>query len=334
MFQLADTRRRTGSSNVENTPFSRWKKALPALPVSKSFDSDDRKVADENKEHSKNLKRKGNKLYAECIHLTIFRYSSIHSFIPNIIIFLFFCLLPGGIFAKIVGLALDKKPDVEITLPSSYNIDGDTDTDFYEILPKETLKTKDMTVPKISDHKKKSNVEFKSNDNDIMKYKSEQGCLKVKIEKLCERTEKKAVMEKLKEDKIIEEEFTSLPSKTIIKKSNSNNDGRKKCFNRKQTSESSTHSRQSDSISSVIPVITISTTESDEEQLQYPKVVGEQKKNRSDINSSPKEELSKTNRSSTDLKSLRRQSSVDSINDNKTPKEKKTEDGYKYQYSI
>ncbi|XP_045541983.1 transmembrane channel-like protein [Papilio machaon] len=294
MFQLADTRRRTGSSAVENTPFTRWKKALPALPLSKSIDSDDRKTSDETKEDSKNLKR--------------------------------------GIFAKIVGLALDKKPEVEITSPSSYAVDGDNE--LYETLPKEILKTKDISVPKISDHKKKSNVEFKSNDSDITKYKSEQGCLKVKIDKLCERTEKKAVLEKLKEDKIIEEELTSLPSKTIIKESNTKNDGRKKSFDTKQTSESSTYSRQSDSISSVIPVITISTTESDEEQLQYPKVVGEQKKDRSHTNSNPKQELSKTNRSSSDLKSLRRQSSVDSINDSKTPKEKKTEDGYKYQYSL
>ncbi|KPJ09084.1 Transmembrane channel-like protein 3 [Papilio machaon] len=294
MFQLADTRRRTGSSAVENTPFTRWKKTLPALPLSKSIDSDDRKTSDETKEDSKNLKR--------------------------------------GIFAKIVGLALDKKPEVEITSPSSYAVDGDNDV--YETLPKEILKTKDMTVPKISDHKKKSNVEFKSTDSDIMKYKSEQGCLKVKIDKLCERTDKKAVLEKLKEDKIIEEELTSLPSKTIIKESNTKNDGRKKSFDTKQTSESSTYSRQSDSISSVIPVITISTTESDEEQLQYPKVVGEQKKDRSYTNSNPKQELSKTNRSSSDLKSLRRQSSIDSINDSKTPKEKKTEDGYKYQYSL
>ncbi|KPJ00551.1 Transmembrane channel-like protein 3 [Papilio xuthus] len=296
MFQLADTRRRTGSSAVENTPFSRWKKALPALPLSKSIDSDDRKTADESKEDSKNIKRK------------------------------------GGIFAKIVGLALDKKPDVEITLPSSYTVDGDSD--LYETLPKEILKIKETTVPKISDHKKKSNVEFKSNDSDIAKYKSEQGCLKVKIDKLCERTEKKAILEKLKEDKIIEEDLTSLPSKTIIKESNSRNESRKKSFDTKQTSESSTYSRQSDSISSVIPVITISTTESDDEQLHYPKVVGEHKKDRNNTDSNPKQEISKTNRSNSDLKSLRRQSSVDSINDNKTPKEKKTEDGYKYQYSL
>ncbi|XP_013179025.1 PREDICTED: transmembrane channel-like protein 3 [Papilio xuthus] len=258
MFQLADTRRRTGSSAVENTPFSRWKKALPALPLSKSIDSDDRKTADESKEDSKNIKRK------------------------------------GGIFAKIVGLALDKKPDVEITLPSSYTVDGDSD--LYETLPKEILKIKETTVPKISDHKKKSNVEFKSNDSDIAKYKSEQGCLKVKIDKLCERTEKKAILEKLKEDKIIEEDLTSLPSKTIIKESNSRNESRKKSFDTKQTSESSTYSRQSDSISSVIPVITISTTESDDEQLHYPKVVGEHKKDRNNTDSNPKQEISKTNR--------------------------------------
>lgn len=59
MFRLADTRRRTGSSAIDNIPFSRWKKALPSLPMSKSIDSDDRKVADETKESFKETKRKG-----------------------------------------------------------------------------------------------------------------------------------------------------------------------------------------------------------------------------------------------------------------------------------
>lgn len=51
MFQLADTRRRGGSSSIDNTPFARWKKALPSLPISKSIESDDRKTTmDENNE--------------------------------------------------------------------------------------------------------------------------------------------------------------------------------------------------------------------------------------------------------------------------------------------
>lgn len=59
MFQLADTRRRGGSSSIDNTPFARWKKALPSLPLTKSIDSDDRKAAiDNNKEPTKTIKKK------------------------------------------------------------------------------------------------------------------------------------------------------------------------------------------------------------------------------------------------------------------------------------
>lgn len=60
MFQLADTRRRAGSSAMENTPFARWKKALPSLPMSKSIDSDDRKtLTEETNEPVKIPKKRG-----------------------------------------------------------------------------------------------------------------------------------------------------------------------------------------------------------------------------------------------------------------------------------
>lgn len=61
MFQLADTRRRAGSSAMDNTPFARWKKALPSLPLSKSIDSDDRKIinGDETVEPQKTAKKRG-----------------------------------------------------------------------------------------------------------------------------------------------------------------------------------------------------------------------------------------------------------------------------------
>lgn len=60
MFQLADTRSKGGSAAIDNTPFSRWKKALPSLPF-KSIDSDDRKdVPGENGlEHIKPVKKRG-----------------------------------------------------------------------------------------------------------------------------------------------------------------------------------------------------------------------------------------------------------------------------------
>lgn len=60
MFQLADTRRRVGSSAMDNTPFARWKKALPTLPISKSIDSDDRKtITADTTEPLKTAKKKG-----------------------------------------------------------------------------------------------------------------------------------------------------------------------------------------------------------------------------------------------------------------------------------
>lgn len=60
MFQLANTRRRAGSSAMDNTPFARWKKALPSLPLSKSIDSDDRKnIGDVAVEPLKKAKKRG-----------------------------------------------------------------------------------------------------------------------------------------------------------------------------------------------------------------------------------------------------------------------------------
>lgn len=50
MFQLADTRRRVGSSAMDNTPFARWKKALPTLPLSKSIESDEKTPGEEAQE--------------------------------------------------------------------------------------------------------------------------------------------------------------------------------------------------------------------------------------------------------------------------------------------
>lgn len=60
MFQLADTRRRAGSSSMDNTPFTRWKKALPYLPLTKSVESDDRKTTINDTIENKTIKKKGN----------------------------------------------------------------------------------------------------------------------------------------------------------------------------------------------------------------------------------------------------------------------------------
>ncbi|XP_059055114.1 transmembrane channel-like protein [Achroia grisella] len=306
MFQLADTRRRVGSSAMDNTPFSRWKKALPSLPLSKSIDSDDRKTitVDETSEPGKIVKKK------------------------------------GSIFAKIVGMAVDKKPDIETVSdthdgvsPSSNNVDEETDSDFHEALPKEVLKIKDI-IFKNTHIKKRSTVEFKAQmkTNETSNFQIEEKTLKVKLEKADDRTEKKAILEKQKLDRMKGETVKSKTDSTEIPEVISNVDRR---LNKKQTSETSNQSRQSDSIGSVIPVITISTTESDEEVLQSRNEKNNKKEDDQDYDGNIEDCMQKINKRSSDLKSLRRQSSVDSINEQqKTPKEKKSDDGHKYQYSL
>ncbi|KAF9421726.1 hypothetical protein HW555_002407, partial [Spodoptera exigua] len=288
MFQLADTRRRGGSSSIDNTPFARWKKALPSLPMSKSIDSDDRKtLTEEMNEPIKVAKKKGN------------------------------------IFAKIVGMALDKKSDVEAVSevdfpsPSPNNVDDETDTDFHETLPREVLKIKDIFILK-PDKKVKNSVEFKTDGPKKQKINEifNKG-LKVKLEKIDDRTEKKAVIEKQIQDA---KEATKPKIVKEVPKEKTN--GKK--IHEKQTSQSSTQSKQSDSIGSVIPVITISTTESDEEVLSH-KDNNEKSDQKVNDDSKPKKP--------SDLKSLRRQSSVESISENKPSHEKK-QDGHKYQYSL
>lgn len=326
MFQLADTRRRVGSSAMDNTPFARWKKALPTLPTSKSIDSDDRKTltADDSTEPLKAVKKRGKSNH---ILQKMFNVKN-----RNLRTHLF----SGGIFAKIVGMALDKKTDVE-TVPevnnvsqSSNNVDDETDTDFHETLPQEVLRIKDIIFKHV-DNKKKSNVEFKTDNGKprMVDYKG----LKVNIEKEEDRSEKKANIEKQKQEVGVD------PSTAIVSTTAEEVDRGNKRMDRKQTSESSTQSRQSDSIGSVIPVITISTTESDEEILQSNKEKKESKSTKQkpqDIKDSTTvhEGLKRMKKSSSDLKSLRRQSSVESISEKNLPKDKKPEEGHKYQYSL
>lgn len=233
----------------------------------------------------------------------------------------------GGIFAKIVNMALDRKSDVETVSeiedkPPFTTIDDETDTDFHETLPQEVLKIKDITLG--------SNTSRRENDGQSkyqIKHDShEKNKLKVLVHDENEKSEKKAVMEKKhisehKSDKIFEEKSESIES-----------DPQDRKYNRKQTSDSSTQSRQSDSLGSIIPVITISTTESDEEILQMKD--RKERRNKEQRNKADAEEPPKLKKSHTDLKSLQRQNSVESINEQKTPKEKKPDEGHKYQYSL
>ncbi|XP_063372904.1 transmembrane channel-like protein [Cydia amplana] len=248
MFQLADTRRK--GTAMDNTPFARWKKALPGFPLGKSIDSDDRKTVteDDGKAPIKPMKKKGN------------------------------------FFAKIVGQAVDKKSDLfEIDNDPSIspNNDDETDTDFHETLPRDVLKAKDITIIK-SD---KKIVEFKTQASDENK-------LKVKVDKE-DRTDKAAIEKRNNETK----------SRFVTTKVDEVNENMTKdALERKQSEVS------------IIPVITISTTESDEDLKRENKKSGESSKKQPD------------------LRSLRRQSSVDSVKE-KTEK-KKPEDGHKYQYSL
>lgn len=233
-------------------------------------------------------------------------------------------LFPGGIFAKIVGMALDKKSDVEavseVDGPSTSpnNVDDETDTDFHETLPREVLKIKDIVILK-PDKKVRNSVEFKADGGKKLKINEifNKG-LKVKLEKIDDRTEKKAVIEKQ-----IQEANESSKPKIVKELSKEKNNDKK--IHEKQTSQSSTQSKQSDSIGSVIPVITISTTESDEEVLSH--------KDNNDKNGQKIKSEGKP-RKTPEVKSLRRQSSVESINDNKNSQEKSQEEGHKYQYSL
>lgn len=234
-----------------------------------------------------------------------------------------FSFYTGGIFAKIVGMALDKKSDVEAVselgcpFPQPNNLDDETDTDFHETLPRELLKMKDITIVKPKP-KKQNSVDFKTDNTKRHNINEIYKGLKVKLEKVDDRTEKKAVIEKQMQD--------MCKQKATIESLKEKNE--RKHLNDKQTSQSSTQSKQSDSIGSVIPVITISTTESDEENLSKKDNVEEHK------HSGPKDKIEGKARKTPDLKSLRRQSSVDSIGDQKPAQENKLDEGHKYQYSL
>ncbi|XP_045490237.1 transmembrane channel-like protein [Pieris rapae] len=283
MFQLAD-RRRGGSSSIDNTPFGRWKKALPSFPMNKSIDSEDRKAMsceNNTKEVLKTTKRQ-------------------------------------GIFAKIVSLALDRttKDHIPVVLsPDVQNGDDETDTDFHENFPKAILQLKENeTVHKDNEIKKRSLVEFKTKINELL-------------------TEVRQTSQEITD---IDVERKPQAEKEIVHRK----------LSRKETSESSNQSKQSDSISSVIPVITISTTESDEEILQQTKagnvVLSIKSKNISKENEENKKHDKRDSlrriKCSSDLKSLQRQSSVESINDTKLIKDilgkKDGDGGHRYQYSL
>lgn len=235
-------------------------------------------------------------------------------------------------------MALDKKSDVSATSeapsPFSYNIDDETDTDFHETLPKEILKAKDIKISKKIEHKKKNSVEFKTDD--LEKRKRKDDSTTANLEAVNEPTDKKVVAQKQLKDRIATIVTKSKPPKQDEFEKDKNVD---KKVNEKQTSESSTQSRQSDSIGSVIPVIMISTTESDEEALQPEEKRDTKTKERKHkeyvkLSRGIDDNDKKNKKSSSDSKSLRRQSSVDSIKEQKPTKETKPEEGHKFQYSL
>ncbi|XP_050684067.1 transmembrane channel-like protein [Leptidea sinapis] len=275
MFQLADTRRRPGSSSIDNTPFGRWKKALPSLPISKSIDSDDKKaiVGNIGKDTKQIAKKK------------------------------------GGILAKIVSLALDKKKcDQELhEVSCTANTENyETDTDFHESLPKDILKIKDITT--INDQKMNSTLENETKINLTSKIPSENIALKQNKDASYKISDTYDAVLKTKSTQ--DTKVTNAHVKKLVKNGNS------------------------DSIGSVIPVITISTTESDEDILQTnskPQQSNEKSLKSHANNKSPKDRKSLSHyRSTTDLKSLQRQNSFDTVKFNKDEKDA----GHKYQNSL
>lgn len=241
-------------------------------------------------------------------------------------------LFAGGIFAKIVSMALDKKSNGAVTevdnaIPPSPNaLDDETDTDFHESLPREILKIKDITILKRGDRKSRTSVDF-TNES---KLQTSEDSLKV-------ATDKREEIDCFSKSQVIatvtEHSYSSIDDHEVFK----DNTVKEKYFGGKQTSESSVQSKQ-DSIGSIIPVITISTTESDDEILHTKKEkskednVNEQKRKENFKGDVDKD--SKKIRCSSELKSLQRQSSVDSSSEHKMVKEKKPNDGHKFQYSL
>lgn len=244
-------------------------------------------------------------------------------------------LFAGGIFAKIVSMALDKKSvsavsELDNAIPPSPNpLDDETDTDFHESLPREVLKMKDITILKRSDHKNWTSID----NTNQSKVRSPEDNLKVESDK---REDYECFSNAQIDGTVTEQTYSNTDEQEIFK----DNTVKEKHIGGKQTSESSVQSKQ-DSIGSVIPVITISTTESDDEILQATKEKGKEddnvkeKKRKDNCKGETSiDNGSKKIRGSSELKSLQRQSSVDSASEHKMVKYKKPDDGHKFQYSL
>lgn len=242
-------------------------------------------------------------------------------------------LFAGGIFAKIVGMALDKKSNDAVSevdnaiSPSPNPLDDETDTDFHETLPREVLKMKDITVLKRRDGKKRINVEFMSE----LKQQSPGDGIKV-------TSDKSEEFDCLSMTQIVASATEQSYSNSDEHEAYKDNTVKEKHIGGKQRSVS-VQSKQ-DSIGSVIPVITISTTESDDEILHAKNEKGkednvkEKKRKENYKGEGSIDKGCKKTRGSSELKSLRRQSSVDSSSEHKMVKEKKPDEGHKFQYSL
>ncbi|GBP97586.1 hypothetical protein EVAR_70341_1, partial [Eumeta japonica] len=263
VFQIADTRRRVGSAEMDTTPFARWKKALPSLTLSKSIDSDDRK--------------------------------------PN----------------------------------------STQDGEYHEALPREILEIKDIGITKDNQQiKNKSKFEFKQEKSKLketikLHEKSESSTFSNEDKALAYRVKKEIMKRSPTKYKFVSEIMTEeIDEMRYCEQKESPN----KMLSKKQISDPSAHTNQSDSIGSVIPLITISATESDDEILQtkIKKAKGKLEMTKAlyekkyETTQSPAKNHQKGH---SELK-LRRQSSVDSINEQKPSKTKKAEEGPKYQYSL
>lgn len=230
-------------------------------------------------------------------------------------------------------MALDKKPDDVVSeadnsvSPSPNLVDDETDTDFHETLPREVLKMKDIIVLKHGERKKRSNVEFTNE----LKQQTPGDSLKVAYDK---REEFDCFSKTPIVVPVSEQNYSNTNQHEVSK----DKTVKEKRIGDKQTSESSVQSKQ-DSIGSVIPVITISTTESDDEILHTKNEKGKEdnvkeKKRKDNKAEGSIDKGNKQTTGSSEVKLLRRQSSVDSASEHKIFKEKKPNDGHKFQYSL
>ncbi|XP_077301771.1 transmembrane channel-like [Arctopsyche grandis] len=269
MFQLADRRRRGGSSHdSETTPFSKWKKIMPILPVAKTQD----KTIDAPPTNDNEKK---------------------------------------DMLARIVKLALRKSSGTsgEESGLAAPVVDDETDTEFHESLPEDVLTGKDIkfTPKSKSNHKTTNGNSIKPEAKAKLHRRAGEAEPEVATRPanlvLENETVHKSRKKKADEKRAISEDepTCSGDNKTNRVTAKAKGPPSVTCDPNRNDQKSNKRSRpvsmekREDSVTSIIPVITISKTESDENILDK-----------------EKEALEEKGKSSNNDKVLKRQSSVES----------------------